>query len=197
MCAFENKATTHSQFLVSDKFRVALRERTYLGHRQIIEICVVRCVAPFFVLTVGTSVGALMPMRMLRPSISFFRATGQFMFAGSRRLRFCMRKPLRFRLHRPANGSDVLAREGVGFEGRGIRNWQHAVIGDDVRHHMRPTRLRAAIRTVVSRKCGKLRSRKKCQALPSAWLTSSTGEGWTSVSLPPPGIFRNPFSSCS
>jgi hypothetical protein len=59
MCAFEGKATTHSQFLASDKFRVALRERTYLGHRQIIEICVVRCVAPFSVLTVGTSVGAL------------------------------------------------------------------------------------------------------------------------------------------
>jgi hypothetical protein len=45
------------------------------------------------------------------------------------------------------NGSDVLAREGVGFEGRGIRNWQHAV-GNDVRHHMRPTRLRAAIPVV-------------------------------------------------
>jgi hypothetical protein len=39
MCAFEGKATTHSQFLASDKFRAALRERTYLGHRQIIEIC--------------------------------------------------------------------------------------------------------------------------------------------------------------
>ena len=38
MCAFEGKATTHSQFLASDKFRVALRERTYLGHRHIIEI---------------------------------------------------------------------------------------------------------------------------------------------------------------
>src|SRR5215831_4269755 len=59
MCAFEGKATTHSQFLASDKFGVALRERTHLGHRQIIEICVVRCVAPPFVLTVGTSVGAL------------------------------------------------------------------------------------------------------------------------------------------
>jgi hypothetical protein len=56
MCSFENKATTHSQFLASDKFRVALRERIYLRHRQIIEI---RCVAPLFVLTVGTSVGAL------------------------------------------------------------------------------------------------------------------------------------------
>jgi hypothetical protein len=54
MCAFEGKATTHSQFLASDIFRVALRERTYLGHRQIIEICVVRGVVPFFVLTVGT-----------------------------------------------------------------------------------------------------------------------------------------------
>ena len=42
MCAFEGKVTTHSQFLASAKFRVALRE-TYLGHRQIIEICVVRC----------------------------------------------------------------------------------------------------------------------------------------------------------
>src|SRR5438034_8750329 len=90
MCAFEGKATTHSQFLASDKFRVALRERTYLRHRQIIEICVVRCVAPFSVLTVGTSVGALMPMRMLRPSLVFvcvgdvlfspFRAPGEFMF---------------------------------------------------------------------------------------------------------------------
>ena len=71
MCAFEGKATTHSQFLASDKFRVALRERIYLGHRQIIEICVVRCVAPLFVLTVGTSVGALIPMRMRRPSLVF------------------------------------------------------------------------------------------------------------------------------
>ena len=44
--------------------RVALREQTYLGYRQIIEICVVRCVAPLFVLTVGTSVGALVPMRI-------------------------------------------------------------------------------------------------------------------------------------
>jgi hypothetical protein len=88
MCAFEGKATTHSQFLASDKFRVALRERIYLGHRQIIEICIVRCVAPLFVLTVG-------PMRMRRPSLVFvcmgevlfslFRATGEFMFAGSRR----------------------------------------------------------------------------------------------------------------
>jgi hypothetical protein len=51
MCAFEGKVTTHSQFLASDKFRVALRE-TYLGHRQIIEICVVRCAV--FVLTVGS-----------------------------------------------------------------------------------------------------------------------------------------------
>ena len=64
MCAFEGKATTHSQFLASDKFRVALRERIYLGHRQIIEICIVRCVAPLFVLTVG-------PMRMRRPSLVF------------------------------------------------------------------------------------------------------------------------------
>ena len=82
---------------------------------------------PFFVLTVGTSVGALMPMRMLRPSLVFvcvgdvlfslFRASGEFMFAGSRRLRFCRRRPLRFRLRRPVNGGDVLAREGVGFEG--------------------------------------------------------------------------------
>jgi hypothetical protein len=159
MCASECKATTHSQFLASDIFRVALRERTYLRHRQIIEICVVRCVAPFSVLTVGTSVGALMPMRMLGPPLVFacvgdalfslFRATGEFMFAGSRRLRFCRRRPLRFRLRRPVNGGDVLAREGVGFEGRGIRNWQHAVIGDDVRHHMRPTRLRAAIPVVA------------------------------------------------
>jgi hypothetical protein len=31
MCAFEGKATTHSQFLANDKFRVALRERSYLG----------------------------------------------------------------------------------------------------------------------------------------------------------------------
>jgi hypothetical protein len=31
----------------------------------------VSSVAPFFVLTVGTSVGALMPMRMLRPSLVF------------------------------------------------------------------------------------------------------------------------------
>src|SRR5689334_23983320 len=115
MCAFESKAATRSQFLESDKFRLAFRERTYLGHGQIIEICVVRCVAPLFVLT-GTSVGAFMPMRMLRPSLVFvcvgdvlfslFRATGEFMFAGSRRLRFCRRRPLRFRLHRPANGSD-------------------------------------------------------------------------------------------
>ena len=63
MCAFGGKATTHSQFLASDKFCVALRDRIYLGHRQIIKI---RCVAPLFVLTIGTSVGALMPMRMLR-----------------------------------------------------------------------------------------------------------------------------------
>src|ERR1700720_1921580 len=121
MCAFEGKATTHSQFLASDIFRVALRERTYLGHRQIIEICVVRCVAPFFVLTVGTSVGAFMPMRIPPPPLVFacvgdalfslFRAPGEFMFAGSRRLRFCRRSPLRFRLRRPANGG--LAREGV------------------------------------------------------------------------------------
>ena len=113
----------------------------------------------FFVLAVGASLGALMPMRMLRPSLVFvcvddvlfslFRATGEFMFAGSRRSRFCRRRPLRFRLRRPANGGDVLAREGVGFEGRGIRNWQHAVIGDDVRHDMRPTRLRAAIPVVA------------------------------------------------
>ena len=112
MCAFEGKATTHSQFLASDKFRVALRERTYLGHRQSSRF--VSCVAPFFVLTVGTSVGALMPMRMLRPSLVFvcvgdvlfslFRATGEFMFAGRRRSRFCRRKPLRFRLRRPVNG---------------------------------------------------------------------------------------------
>lgn len=112
-----------------------------------------------FVLTVSTSVGALMPMRMLRPSLVFvcvgdvlfslFRATGEFMFAGSRRLRFCRRRPLRFRLHRPPNGSDVLAREGVGFEGRGIRNWQYAVVGGDARHPMRPTRLRAAIPVVA------------------------------------------------
>jgi hypothetical protein len=111
MCSFENKATTHSQFLASHKFRVALRERIYLGHRQIIEI---RCVAPLFVLTVATSVGVLMPMRMPRPSLVFvcvgdvlfslFRATGEFMFAGSRRLRFCRRRPLRFRLRQPANG---------------------------------------------------------------------------------------------
>jgi hypothetical protein len=60
MCAFEGKATTHSQFLASDKFRVALREGTYLRHRQIIEICVVRCVAPFSMLAIGTGVGALM-----------------------------------------------------------------------------------------------------------------------------------------
>ena len=95
MCACEGKATTHSHFLASDKFRVALRERTYLGHRQIIEICVCSLRSPLFVLTVGTSVGALMPMRMLRPSLVFvcvgdvflslFRATGEFMFAGSRR----------------------------------------------------------------------------------------------------------------
>ena len=71
MCAFEGKATAHSQFLARDKFRVTLRERTYLGHRQIIEICVVRCVAPLFVLTVGIGVGALMPMRMLRPPLVF------------------------------------------------------------------------------------------------------------------------------
>src|SRR6516225_4865806 len=99
MCAFEGKATTHSQFLASDKFRVALRERPYLGHRQIIEVCVVRCVAPLFMLTVGTGVGALMPMRMLRPSLVFvcvgnvlfslFRASGEFMFARGWRLRFC------------------------------------------------------------------------------------------------------------
>src|ERR1700751_661306 len=111
-CAFEGKAKTRSQFLASDKFRVALTERTYLGHRQIIEICVVRCVAPLLVLT-GTSVGAFMPMRMLRPSLVFvrvgdvlfslIRATGEFMFAGSRRLRFCRGRPLRVRLHRPAN----------------------------------------------------------------------------------------------
>ena len=117
MCAFEGKATAHSQFLARDKFRVTLRERTYLGHRQIIEICVVRCVAPLFVLTVGIGVGALMPMRMLRPSLvlvcvgdvlfSVFRATGGFMFAGSRRLRFCRRRLLRFRLRRPANVGDL------------------------------------------------------------------------------------------
>src|SRR5215472_9054222 len=120
-----------------------------------------------FVLTVGTSVGALMPMRMLHPSLVFicvgdvlfslFRATGEFMFAGSRRLRFCRRRPLRyryryryrFRLRRPVNGGDVLAREGVGFEGRGIRNWQHAVIGGHVRQHMWPMRPRAAIPVVA------------------------------------------------
>ena len=152
------KATTHRQFLASDKFRVAQSELTS-DIAKIIEICVVRCVAPFFVLTVGTSVGALMPMRMLRPSLVFvcvgdvlfslFRATGEFMFAGSRRLRFCRRRPLRFRLRRPVNGGDVLAREGVGFEGRGIQNWQHAVVGDDARHHMWPMRLRAAIPVVA------------------------------------------------
>ena len=100
-------------------------------------------------------------MRMLRSSLVFvcvgdvlfslFRATGEFMFAGSRRLRFCRRRPLRFRLRRPVNGGDVLAREGVGFEGRSIRNWQHTVIGDDVRHHMRPRRLRAVIPVVTVR----------------------------------------------
>jgi hypothetical protein len=68
MCAFEGKATTHSQFLASDN---SVSLSGLLGHRQIIEICVVRCVAPFFVLTVGTSVGAPMPMRMLRPSLVF------------------------------------------------------------------------------------------------------------------------------
>ncbi len=53
-CALSKIKRTHSQFLASDKFCVALRERIYLGHRQIIEI---RCLAPLFVLTVGTSVG--------------------------------------------------------------------------------------------------------------------------------------------
>ena len=93
---------------------------------RILEIRVVRCVAPRFVLAVGASVGALMPMRMLRPPLVFvcvgdaflslFRATGEFMFAGSRRLRLRRRS-------RPVNVGDVLARDGVGFEGRGIRNW--------------------------------------------------------------------------
>ena len=157
-CAlFEGKATTHSQFLASDKFRVALRERTYSDIAKSSRF--VSFAAAFFVLTVDTSVGALSPMRMLRPSFVFVRvgdvlfslsrATGEFMFAGSRRLRFCRRRHLRFRLRRKVNGGDVLAREGVGFEGRCIRNWQHAVIGDDVRHHIRPMRLRAAIPVVA------------------------------------------------
>src|SRR6516162_10641705 len=115
MCACEGKATTHSHFLASDKFRVALRERTYLGHRQIIEICVVRCVAPFFVLIVGTSRSALMPMRMFPPPLVFvcvgdaffspFRAPGEFMFAMTC-LHFRGRRPLRFRLRRPVNDGD-------------------------------------------------------------------------------------------
>jgi hypothetical protein len=86
-----------------------------------------RC--PLFVLAVGASVGALMPMRMIRSPLvldcvggaffSLFRATGEFMFAGSQRLRFRGQRPLRFGLRRPVNVGDVLARDGVGFERRG------------------------------------------------------------------------------
>src|SRR5215471_14304342 len=110
---------------------------------RILEIRVGRCVVPLFVLAVGAGVGALMPMRMLRPPLVFvcvgdallslFRATGEFMFAGSWRLRLRRRS-------RPVSVGDVLSRDGVGFEGRGIRNRQHAVVGGYFRHHMRPMR---------------------------------------------------------
>ena len=110
--------------------------------------------APLFVWAVGASVGELMSMRMVRPLVfagvgeaffSPFRATGEFMFAGGRCLRFRGRRPLRFGLRRPVNVGDVLGRDGVGLEGRSIRNWHYAVVGGHVRNHMRPTRLCAAI----------------------------------------------------
>jgi hypothetical protein len=109
------------------------------------------------VLTVGTSVGALMPMRMLRPFLSawamccfrFSARPANLCLRGARRSRFLQAEASALPSAPAANGGDILAREGVGFEGRGIQNWQHAVIGDDVRHHMRPTRLRAAIPVVA------------------------------------------------
>src|SRR5215472_12551233 len=91
------------------------------------ESCVVGCVAPLFVLSIGASVGELMPMRMLRPPLVFagvgdaffslFCATSEFVIA---RLRFRGPRLLRFRLHGPVNVGDVLACDGVGFESRGI-----------------------------------------------------------------------------
>src|SRR5262245_34264588 len=61
-----------------------------------------RC--PFFVLAVGARMGALMPMSMFRPPLVFagvgdalfslLRATREFMFAGSERLRFRRRRLL-------------------------------------------------------------------------------------------------------
>jgi hypothetical protein len=136
MCAFEGKATTHSQFSASDKFCVALRERIYLGCRQIIEI---RCVAPLFVLAVGNSVDALMPTRMVRPPLVFagvgdacfslFRTTGEFMFAGGRHLRFRGRRPLHFGLRRPVNVGDSVATESgskADASGTGSKLWSGA-----------------------------------------------------------------------
>jgi hypothetical protein len=98
-------------------------------------------------------------------------------------LLFCRRRPLRFNLRRPVNGGDALAGEGVGLEGRGIRNWEHALIGDDVRHHMRPKRLRAAIpivavyhrawRTDDALKCRQVDRNCRCQGRAGALSSAS------------------------
>jgi hypothetical protein len=71
------------------------------------------------VLAVGARMGALMPMSMLRPQrvfagvgdafFSILRATREFMFAGSERLRFRRPRLLRFGLRGPVNVGDVLA----------------------------------------------------------------------------------------
>src|SRR5262249_58650018 len=100
------------------------------------EFCVVRVVAPFFGLTLVIRGGAFMRVRMSRPPLVFvcvgdvlfslFRATGEFMFAGSRRVRFCRRRPLRFRLRRPVNGGDVLSWGGGGVGGPRVSDGQHA-----------------------------------------------------------------------